>query len=93
MQNNYEIPEFLPGQHDCEPGNCTPECERERLEQGGRLPATAGKTEKRQEAYNFPDCITCQRRIESGKFYGPAHTPSQFCRSGKREHCSCDFCY
>lgn len=63
------------------------------LEQGGRLPATAGKEEKRNEAYNHPDCLTCQRRIESGKFYGPAHTPSQFCRSGKRDHCSCSLCY
>ena len=23
----------------------------------------------------------------------PSHTASQFCESGKRNHCTCDFCY
>ncbi len=58
------------------------------LEQGGGIDTAAGKEEKRQE-----DCITCQQRIEAGKFYGPPHTPSPFCRSGKRKHCSCQYCY
>lgn len=63
------------------------------LAQGGRPPDAAGKSHKHLEAERHPDCLTCQRMIESGKFYGPSHTPSLFCRSGKRPHCSCGSCY
>lgn len=47
----------------------------------------------RLKAAEHPDCPVCQKRIETGNFIGPGHNPSQFCRSGKRNHCSCSTCY
>jgi len=38
-----------------------------------------------------PDCSTClTQSVFPG---GPDHEPSEYCRSGKRPHCSCDSCF
>ncbi len=47
----------------------------------------------RAEAARYPDCATCKLRLETGNFTGPSHTASPNCRSGKRNHCSCDTCW
>ncbi len=36
------------------------------------------------------DCATCR---EYSVFGGPRHEASANCRSGKHDHCSCDFCW
>lgn len=36
------------------------------------------------------ECYTC--RLNS-VFGGPSHNASSMCRSGKRDHCTCDACF
>ncbi len=39
------------------------------------------------------DCVVCDRlRTETIPGY-PSHTGSTLCRSGGRNHCTCDLCY
>ncbi len=67
----------------------------ESLGPAGRQHGAEGETKPahRIESESHPDCPTCRRRIETGDFTGPVHTPSPACRSGKRPHCSCGFCF
>lgn len=37
-----------------------------------------------------PDCDYCR---EVSVFGGPSHTASSNCRSGRRNHCTCDTCW
>lgn len=37
------------------------------------------------------NCAACQRIKAEG--FGPPHTASRRCESGKRAHCSCDICF
>lgn len=45
----------------------------------------------------YVDCETCQSYkkalLKNGTYFGPSHSASQFCRSGKRPHCTCDTCF
>ena len=45
------------------------------------------------QAAKYPDCKTCQRYLEEGKYFSPRHEASRFCGSGKRDHCTCDLCF
>lgn len=40
-----------------------------------------------------PECTFCQKLIAEGTTFAPPHDASDGCESGKREHCSCDFCF
>jgi hypothetical protein len=37
-----------------------------------------------------PTCVQCRW---ASVFGGPSHEGSNYCRSGKRAHCSCDLCF
>ena len=81
MDTENDNPAGLPPCEDARAG------ERELLDMLGR------KSRLRAHAEKFPGCAECKRRIETGNYAGPGHEPSGLCRSGKRPHCSCDFCY
>lgn len=38
-------------------------------------------------------CKACDREREAGTSFHPSHDASQYCESGKREHCTCDACF
>lgn len=39
------------------------------------------------------ECPTCDRARETGERFMPRHTASARCRSGQRNHCTCDTCF
>lgn len=39
--------------------------------------------------HKVDDCAYCQRAEK----YHPYHDPSPACKSGRREHCTCDTCF
>lgn len=39
------------------------------------------------------ECAYCDREREAGNSFHPPHDASSGCRSGKRDHCSCDMCF
>jgi len=48
------------------------------------------------EGWLVPDCPGCRERYEAKMptdVFGPRHTASSRCESGKREHCSCGTCF
>ena len=59
-------------------------------------PATHKPRIDRAEARRrrIPDVVEgCRECAQYQKTGGPDHYPSEFCRSGKRPHCSCGTCY
>jgi len=46
-----------------------------------------------KQAEKYPDCLTCQRFLNEGAYHSPRHEAMDFCRSGKRSHCSCSSCF
>ena len=41
----------------------------------------------------YTDCAYCQREKERNSTFFPRHQASERCRSGKRNHCTCDTCF
>ena len=41
----------------------------------------------------YNDCPFCQREKEHGNTFFPPHNPSTYCLSGKRPHCTCNYCF
>jgi hypothetical protein len=39
------------------------------------------------------ECKYCDELREDNDNFHPAHDASEFCKSGKRTHCSCDTCF
>lgn len=39
------------------------------------------------------DCQTCCRYAESSMGFFPSHEAMKSCRSGRRDHCTCDGCF
>lgn len=44
-----------------------------------------------------PECEVFYKAASEGKrpydIFAPRHTPSEFCRSGSKPHCTCDSCF
>ena len=40
-----------------------------------------------------PDCAECRKYSEEKITFHPRHTPSSYCESGKRPHCTCPICW
>lgn len=45
-----------------------------------------------------PNCVMCQREFYADErlpidVFAPRHKANQWCRSGKRNHCTCDGCF
>lgn len=49
----------------------------------------------RKQRHQAPqgECSYCDREREAGNSFHPPHDASPRCRSGKRNHCSCDTCF
>jgi len=39
------------------------------------------------------DCPTCDRQRETESTFFPSHDAMEHCRSGRRNHCSCNSCF
>jgi hypothetical protein len=59
------------------------------------IKAAVGKAalqERKAREDEIANCKYCQEIKASGGF-GPSHFASPNCRSGRRNHCSCDTCF
>jgi hypothetical protein len=39
------------------------------------------------------ECVVCDRMRANGETFHPRHNASQYCESGRRNHCTCDTCF
>lgn len=39
------------------------------------------------------ECKACDREREAGSSFHPSHDASEYCKSGKHSHCTCDTCF
>ena len=43
--------------------------------------------------HHVEGCSTCEHIKNDNGGFGPSHDASHGCESGKRDHCTCDFCF